>query len=322
MLSKLRLLPSQARLRPKQKDVQRLTGDLRWMTRRVIVIVRAVHILSCVAACSEEEQAMLCCLGVLAMAFHARYEGLTWGGCYGRATQLTGALKGTKSARSGTTIGKVDGVRKLASGAPAAMEGASDATWSLCDMQLSSDETERYVIDNIKSVDVYVFAVTANGALVALELKRVGPTCGSSAQVEGFGLLKLTDRMVWLRMVAVRFGIAVEGPSLLMCDAEAALRAAAGESSVQRLKHALRRAAQVTQRIRDGDVELAHLPDSVNFVDCFTKWVSLDKMRASMAYLTGAIQRAAYGGGDVSATSHAMVVCLNALAAAYIDYDM
>ena len=37
----------------------------------------------------------------------------------------------------------------------------------------------------------------------------------------------------------------------------------------------------------DGEVMLGYLPDAVNFVDCFTKWVDGKKFEASLAYLSG-----------------------------------
>jgi hypothetical protein len=41
--------------------------------------------------------------------------------------------------------------------------------------------------------------------------------------------------------------------------------------SVNRLKHSLRRAAIVRERVLDGEIELAHIPDVANAVDIFTK---------------------------------------------------
>jgi hypothetical protein len=80
---------------------------------------------------------------------------------------------------------------------------------------------------------------------------------------------------------------------MLLCDAEAALRVAAGESSAARLRHALRRSAIVTQRVRADECALAHVPDAAQVVDFLTKWKDDAKVDASIAYLGGFLARAA-----------------------------
>ena len=75
------------------------------------------------------------------------------------------------------------------------------------------------------------------------------------------------------------------------------------------------RSAIVTQRIRDEQVALGHLPDATNFVDMFTKWVKAAKVEESIAYLTGARAREAHAGGDAAgeaaaAPVHAMIATI------------
>ena len=65
---------------------------------------------------------------------------------------------------------------------------------------------------------------------------------------------------------------------------------------VARLKHELRRAAIITQRIHEEEVCLAHVPDVANVVDFLTKWVSLEKAEASIAYLAGTAAQPALDG--------------------------
>ena len=98
-------------------------------------------------------------------------------------------------------------------------------------------------------------------------------------------VLKVADKAVYMRAVVARCGKPQEGPTTLLCDAVAALRVAAGESSAARLRHALRRSAIVTQRVRDDELALAHLPDACQVVDFLTKWVDAAKEEASLAYL-------------------------------------
>ena len=80
-------------------------------------------------------------------------------------------------------------------------------------------------------------------------------------------------------------------PTVLIADSEAALRAVAGEASMARLKHTLRRAAIVRQRLLENEICLAHVPDAGNVVDMFTKWLDSKKVEMSLAYLSGGAGR-------------------------------
>ena len=289
------------------KQVMSLVGDLKWMTRRVVRIVKHVHMLAMVAnAPAEPKLALLAAKGVLAVAYVTRREGFTWGGALGES-KIVGTLKGTVSSRKGSTIKRIDGGIKKA--APVAMEGASDSTWNRLDV-----EAVARADDNI-SADVYTHAITMNGALVSLELKKAHVVTGCSGELEGLALLKLSDKVIWARRVAAAYGVRMDAPTLLMCDAEAALRTAAGRQASARLKHALRRAAIVIQRVRSADVELAHVPDAANVVDMFTKWTTPEKVERSLAYLTGALARAVYLDQSASVTSVAVAALSEMLTA-------
>jgi hypothetical protein len=183
---------------------------------------------------------------------------------------------------------KADGERRAAKGAPRQMEGGTDATWAR---------------GGEGTMDVTCLNITMKGAMVCLELKK-SPLVdgGSSASLEGLGLAKLTDKVMYARIVGEKLGLDMSEPTTLLCDAEAALRAASGETSVVRLKHALRRSMIVRERVREGGVRLAHIPDATNVADIFTKWVSKEKFERLLAYLTGASALGPEG------EAHAMVV--------------
>ena len=104
-------------------------------------------------------------------------------------------------------------------------------------------------------------------------------------------------------------GAKIDGPTMLLCDAEAALRTAAGETSAAWLKHVLRRSAIVTAHYYEKAIGLAHIPDATNAVDWLTKWVSKEKLEASLRYLTGAITRAAHESTPLN-VAHLKVVAL------------
>jgi hypothetical protein len=137
------------------------------------------------------------------------------------------------------------------------------------------------------TMDVYTFGLTYKCAGYFVQLKKSPVVGGSSAELEGLGLLKVSDATVYSRIVAAKLGIDTSKPTMLLCDAEAALRAASGEASCNRLKHAVRRSAIVFERVQAREIALAHIPDAANAVDIFTKWCKADKVEAMLAYLTG-----------------------------------
>ena len=273
-------------------DFNSLTGDLRWMTQRVLEIVRATHKLSSVLS-APPKGSLNVALGVLACAYEHRLPGYTWNHYEGMQLPLAGALRGTVDKLNKVAVRKVDGEKLLAQGAPPEPLGSVDATWNLSELPEGYEAMELYEMELAsKPKDVFALAITARGALVLEKLQNIGVYCGSSAQTELLGLLKLSDLMVTARLLWCRLGHSVDEPSTLVCDAEAALRASAGETGVLRLKHMLRRVAIIVQRVRAGELQLAHIPDAAQYVDFLTKWVDKGKLRASIDFLTGAAARA------------------------------
>ena len=283
LLSKLRPAEGEGPLSKAQREVLTINGELRWMVKRLTRILRGVHCIACVAARPPVPDAMYAALGLLVIAFDHKAEGWSHGGTSVEQPTCNGFLKGTVNHARRASVRKADaGV--MSEGAPSNLMATSDTTWSLM-----ADDGET-------SNDLVTVALLANGALVQLELKKAGLVTGSSAELEGLGLLKATDRTMRARQVWGRLGGDIGEATPVLCDAEAALRAAAGESSVQRLRHALRRSAIVTQRVRAGEISLVHVPDAANVVDMFTKWVSAAKVENSLAYLTGSMALRAHGG--------------------------
>ena len=82
-LDSLRLEPAEVRgARTKaDREFNSLVGDLQWMVKVLIRIIRMVHMLSRVGARPPKE-AMPTALGVLHVAYAHRHEGLTYGGVF------------------------------------------------------------------------------------------------------------------------------------------------------------------------------------------------------------------------------------------------
>ena len=270
-LDALEVAEGAGKLTQEQSDVQALAGVLRWIVRRVYRIIKAAHMLACVAHRAKCPEAKLAALGVLACAYEARDEGQTYHR-KGPSGAFGGVLKGTYDARRDTKVLKADGEARTEHGAPLEQEGISDATWSKGGMG---------------TMDVYTYGLTYKCAGYFVQLKKSPVVGGSSAELEGLGLLKVSDATVYSRIVAAKLGIDTSKPTMLLCDAEAALRAASGEASCNRLKHAVRRSAIVFERVQAREIALAHIPDAANAVDIFTKWCKADKVEAMLAYLTG-----------------------------------
>lgn len=270
-LDKLEMEDGEGPLTKEQHDFQSIVGALRWpASRRVVSIMRGMHLCSC-AAKRVQKGGMLVALGVLACAWQQRYEGRRWSSA-AVPLRFVGMLKGTYDTWRGTSIKKVDAESLMKNGAPIEMTANCDTTWN-----------------KALGTDVYVNGLTVKGAAIDLSLKKVpgAGMSGSSAELEGFALLKMTDRTVYARIVAGRFGYDMTKATVVLCDSEAALRGAFGDISLVRLKHAVRRAAIVKERVHEKEIELWHVPDAACAVDILTKWITGDKLEQALAYLTG-----------------------------------
>ena len=277
-LDAMELARGEGRLNKEQREVQAMTGDVRWMTRVLIRLIRACHKMSCVAQGASAGSG-LACRGVIAVAYVHRFEGLSYGATDERSMCLSGFLAGTMDSPRGAAIARIDGATRLAEGAPKELDGAADATWSLGE----------YGED-----DVYALAITSNGGCICADLKKVGLVLKCSALTEGVATLQLSDKVEQAINAKTSMGAEPTEPVVLASDCEANLRVAAGAPAAQRLRHALRRWAIVTQRCQSRAMRLAHLPDEVNWVDFFTKWKDKAKVEASLAYLTNLAARLAH----------------------------
>ena len=302
LLESLELAPVGTAMTKEMRDVASIVGDLRWMLRVLLRLVRHVQMLSRVAARPVCPDAKRAALGVLLQAWHYRDEGITYGGAFG-APVFTGVLSGSADSPRGASIAtKEAGVDVMAAGAPRALVGAGDATWG----KLARGPDDVKGEPTLKPADEYAFVLTHNGGAVALELKLIKLAMGCSGETEGYASLRCSDKLMEGRVCLANFGRPQHDPTLLLSDNDANLRIAAGEASAQRLRHALRRWWVVTARVRGRELRLGHLPDGDNYIDYATKFVSKDKEDASVAYISNSRSRAAHG--DAVAEAVACVV--------------
>ena len=282
-LDALKKLPDEGKKMTKpQKDVQSINGDLRWMTLDGLMLIKPVHQISCVSIRSDGENTLNVAKGVLYEAYKEMMKGdlaITFGGCNDEM-QLAGMIKNSSDSTRGPGIVKLDGEARLKAGAPKALDTFSDTTWAAGE---KGDD------------DLYAHAHTLNGGAVHAELKKSTVITGSSAEMEGIGNIKATDKSLQARNACRVMRKPQLKPTVLNSDSESSLRAAMGNASAVRLKHVYRRYALLGQRVQAGDIRLAHVDDEYNMVDFMTKWTTKQKVQASLAYLTGKRARDAYG---------------------------
>jgi hypothetical protein len=276
-LDGLKLCPTEGRLSKDAKDMQRITGELRYIVKSAIRLLRNTHKLSCVMQAPPSE-GKLCAESVLAQAWlHRESLRFTYSHGYDSPEHL-GLLAGSMDSARGAAIVEIDGAARMAAQrAPVEAEGVADSTWSRGDC---GDK------------DVYALAVTRGGAAIVSELRMIKVIMPCSTTSEGYASVKVSDRMVHVAQIETQLGVPSEGPALLASDSASSLRVASGHASVVNCRHALRRWAILTQRVVERAIRLGHVRDEDNPIDFATKWVSEDKVDASCAYLTGARSRA------------------------------
>ena len=287
LLDSLKLAPaSNDPVTREQKEVQEITGELRYASDLLIRVARGTYMLSCIMARSEAEDALPAAKGVLLIAYRHRDDGVTYGGIDGdgglspfikasfEADESLTEVDGIRG-KGGVIVATHDGGQRLATGAPDELEGISDATWSRIPH------------------DYYVFAITWRRAVVLLIVKKVAITLGASMYTEGYGSTRCSEWLDYGVTIARALGCPPDGPVLLGSDSRSSLLVSGGQSSATRSRHALLLYMQLQQRVQSGLIRLAHIGDKDMPVDCFTKWTTKEKLEASLAYLTNTRARTA-----------------------------
>ena len=82
-----------------------------------------------------------------------------------------------------------------------------------------------------------------------------------------------------------------QGKVRIASDNKAHMQVSMRRGGSNRSRHLLRRYIVLQQRIREGECYVVHVPDPENPSDFLTKWVSAEKLRRSLAYVTGSNRR-------------------------------
>jgi hypothetical protein len=241
------------------EQVQAGTGGVKWIEGSVMPrVTLPCHRLSCVAACpADEELAMTCMLSLVAVVYAHRHEGLVYGGdC---------AVRDGGAGLGGNLTSNVT----LAGGAPAELENINDATFA-----------------HVEGKELYSIVITNNGAAVYHRTRKMQCGVGSAHESESVATQKGMEQTDVAVDVRIALGSPPDGPIFIGTDNMANALVGSTWGSPTRSRHFLRRYYLCIQRIKAGRAVLGHVPDTENPADFLTKWVSLAKLEASLAYLT------------------------------------
>eukprot|EP00966_Prymnesium_polylepis_P278054 6424880-Prymnesium_polylepis.1 len=182
----------------------------------------------------------------------------------------------------------------MAASPPLQPESYADATWgaglpheapaeSLPPLQtLARTDAEG---NELPTRDLIGIVVTANGAAVLHQTKSLGLVGDCSQAAEEVAASKAAEIDEYHIEIWRALGNGQPTPMLLATDNKAHMQVATGRGAASRSRHLLRRYYTLMQRIQSGRINVVHVPDAENPSDFVAK------LRASLAYVTGAVRR-------------------------------
>ena len=235
--------------------MQSVTGSLKFSERVHTRLKLPVHRLGCVQSSPVDVKlALKCALSVLAMIWPHRMEGRMWHPHRaGRPRMLAGSIHAEDF--------------ELKDGSPSELEAHADFS-----------NGARQVIGEL---------VTFNGAAVAASTTTLKAKALSTMEGELGGTPRVLTRTEYGRIVARALGVPPEGATFIGTDNLAHLLVATHKGSASRARHLLVRYIQTKQAIARGECVLGHVPDAQMPADHLTKWVTKEKLEASIAYANG-----------------------------------
>ena len=136
-------------------------------------------------------------------------------------------------------------------------------------------------------VPVYSVLITYGGASILHCTKKIGTAVASTHDAENVGTVKASELMMYARIVLAALGVPVDGPTMLLTDNLSNQRVAQNAQSSARSRYYLIRSTCLHQRVADGSISVAHVPDAENPSDFLTKTIPSDKTEASIRYALG-----------------------------------
>ena len=126
------------------------------------------------------------------------------------------------------------------------------------------------------------------GAALLHLSKKTGLAVASTHEAESVATVKASEHAVYARIV---LGVPCDGPTLLLTDNLSNQRVCQDAQSAARSLYFLIRLACLHQRVSDGELRIAHIPDPQNPSDFLTKFVPTAKTNTSVQYASGQLAR-------------------------------
>jgi hypothetical protein len=169
-------------------------------------------------------------------------------------------------------------------------------TYSKCDVAASGGSIEGFPREQgIHAMadaswgerNIYGILIMMNNGVIVAETKKMGPV-DSSAEAEGIATSKCAEILENVREIARAMGILPDDPTVIRGDNQSSVRVSNDPKAAGRLRHAQRRFATCQARVARGDVIIVHVSDANNAADFLTKWITVAKLNASIAYTSNA----------------------------------
>ena len=238
-----------SKLTRQQKQVQEITGALKFPEKVLVVLSLPLHRLARVGSFAPPE-AYLAALLVLELAYDHRFDSLT----YGPGEQRLGL----------STRTHID----LDEPAPSELQGTADATWGL-------------------SKDVYGYIATRSGAAIMHGVKSVQVICESSYATEGVATQHLAQKLEYAQQIEQVFGSLSVRPTVIGTDSSSNLAVGSSKGAASsRSKHTLRRWVAVMKRMEAKQIYLAKVNTDDMPADFLTKFVGKVKLARSLKRAT------------------------------------
>jgi len=135
--------------------------------------------------------------------------------------------------------------------------------------------------------NIYGILIMMNNGVIVAETKKMGPV-DSSAEAEGIATSKCAEILENVREIGRAMGILPDEPTVIRGDNQSSVRVSNDPKAAGHLRHAQRRFATCQARVARGEVIIVHVSDANNAADFLTKWITVAKLNASIAYASNA----------------------------------